>query len=148
MKLVIGDKIKIKNKNDINTSTDNSPGWDYDMEKFCGKEFQIEQISKSKNDKPLWVLLKHIPFYVWHVDWLIDMKTLPPVFCIAKHRYSKNTGKIDKCEYLQEGLSQNKCIKHNIIFSNYASKTCRNWRTLEKDKREKIDYLPEDLFEI
>lgn len=69
----IGDRVKIRNIEEIDTDIYNTPGWDdYGMKKYCGKTFKISAIY----EKEPWVKLKYIS-YVWHIEWLIKQIHIP-----------------------------------------------------------------------
>jgi len=73
----IGDRVKIRNRKDIKTDIYLTPGWNSQMNKYCGKSFEIYSINRDKY-KP-WVELSgsDIEYWTWHIEWLIEQNLLP-----------------------------------------------------------------------
>lgn len=70
------------------------------------------------------------------------------IYCLVLNKYL-NTPLANKCVFLIENKYGNdRCSKNNVTFSNKElSSTCKNW-TEEVKKVKKIEYLPNELFEI
>jgi len=71
------------------------------------------------------------------------------IYCVVLNKLLNNLNQV-KCRHLIENKHGNdRCnFRYGVLFSNKPiSDTCKNWDKTKKSKS-KIEYLPEDLFEI